>query len=599
MELVEFLRQTQQQVRDETVERGIEAGEAAFPELLFTEIVTRHMADIGMTFDPEVCAYDAKVGGGQGSGIVRLSGFAVSEDNQQLDLYVSDYEGLDDIVDIPNAEAQKAAEQCLRFLSMCVEGKLAKEMDESHPAYALVLTIKQVYPDLEQIRVFVLTDRRAKVRTYQPRTISGKVVKLEIMDIQRLFNHWQEGRPRDELVVNFQDISGGPIPCIWVPDQMGEYDYAMTAIPGEALRFLYEKYGARILEANVRSFLSQVGGVNKGIAETLRKQPERFMAYNNGVVIIADEASLQRTEDGSLGILGLKGMQIVNGGQTTASMFFTKKKFPDINLSQVRVPAKIIVLKNVGSEQEERLISDISRYANSQNKVQLSDLSANMPYHVELEKLAMATYCPDGVSRWFYERATGSYKVMLEREGKTPAGIKRIQEGMPSTRKITKTDLAKYQSAWMQRPDLVSLGGQKNFKAFMDIINEAGEARVLTDVAEYKRIIARVILFKEAQRRIRPRFTAFQANVIAYTVSLVSLKLGDRLSLDRIWSNQTVSPKLLEQIEIWSDEVNAQLHATANGRMISEWAKRPECREVMFARPFSQPIVDIPELICS
>jgi hypothetical protein len=138
----------------------------------------------------------------------------------------------------------------------------------------------------------------------------------------------------------------------------------------------------------------------------------------------------------------------------------------------------------------------------------------------------------------------------------------------------------------------------------MDIINAAGEARVLTDrvltdVAEYKSIIAQVILFKEAQRRIRPRFTAFQANVIAYTVSLVSLKLGERLSLDRIWSTQTVSPQLLDQIEIWSDEVNAQLHATANGRMISEWAKRPECREIIFSRPFSQPRVDIPELNCS
>jgi len=590
MELVEFLRQTQQQVRDETVERSTETGgEAAFPELLFTEIVTKHMADIGMTFDPEVCAYDAKVG--LGSGIVRLSGFAVSEDNDQLDLYVSLYEGVDEVVDIPNADVQKAAEQCLRFLSLCVDGKLAKEMDESHSAYALVLTIQQVYPDLEQIRVFVLTDRRAKVRTYQPREVSSKTVKLEVMDIQRLFNHWQEGRPRDELVVNFDDVSGGPLPCVWVPDQMGEYDYAMTVIPGEALRFLYEKYGARILEANVRSFLSQVGGVNKGIAETLRKQPERFMAYNNGVVIIADEASLARTEDGSLGISWLKGMQIVNGGQTTASMFFTKKKFPDTSLSQVRVPAKIIVLKNVGSEQEERLISDISRYANSQNKVQLSDLSANMPYHVELEKLAMTTYCPDGVGRWFYERATGSYKVMLEREGKTPAGIKRIQEGMPLSRKITKTDLAKYQCAWMQRPDLVSQGGQKNFKAFA-----AGDAFVLPSVVEYKRIIAQAILFKEAQRRIRPRFVAFQANVLAYTVSLVSLKLGDRLSLDRIWSAQTISLQLLEQIEAWSDEVNTQLHATAKGRMLSEWAKKKECWEVMSGFRYTTCLDGIPEL---
>lgn len=595
MELVEFLRQTQQQVRDETVERSAETGgEVTFPELLFTEIVTRHMAEIGMTFDPEVCAYDAKVG--TGSGIVRLSGFAVSENSDQLDLYVSLYEGCNEVVDIPNAEIQRAAEQCMRFLSMCAEGKLAGEMDESHAAYALVLTIQKVYWDLEQIRIFVLTDRRAKVRTYQPRDVSGKLVKLEVMDIQRLFNHWQEGRPRDELVVNFNDVSGGPLPCVWVPDQMGEYDYAMTVIPGEALRFLYEKYGARILEANVRSFLSQVGGVNKGIAETLRKQPERFMAYNNGVVIISDEASLSRTEDGSLGIAWLKGMQIVNGGQTTASMFFTKKRFPETSLSQVRVPAKIIVLKNVGSEQEERLISDISRYANSQNKVQLSDLSANMPYHVVLEKLAMTTYCPDGVGRWFYERTAGSYKVMLEREGKTPAGIKRIQEDIPLSRKITKTDLAKYQCAWLQRPDLVSQGGQKNFKAFMDILNATEEALALPDVAEYKRIIAQTILFKEAQRRIRPRFAAFQANIIAYTVSLVSLKLGNRLSLDRIWSVQSVSPQLLEQIEAWSEEVNTQLHATSKGRMISEWAKKKECWETMSGFRYTACQDGIPEL---
>lgn len=44
------------------------------------------------------------------------------------------------------------------------------------------------------------------------------------------------------------------------------------------------------------------------------------------------------------GIAWLKGLQIVNGGQTTASLYFTKKKYPDTDLSRVRVPAKISVL---------------------------------------------------------------------------------------------------------------------------------------------------------------------------------------------------------------------------------------------------------------
>ena len=237
------------------------------------------------------------------------------------------------------------------------------------------------------------------------------------MDIERLHRHWSEGKPRDELVVSFEEVCGSPLPCVYVPGENEEYDYALTAIPGATLRLLYERYGARLLEANVRSFLSQTGKVNKGIRDTLRDAPERFMAYNNGIVLIADEASLARAADGSMGLAWLKGMQIVNGGQTTASIYFTKRKHPDIDLSRVRVPAKVIVLHSHNPDAEELLISDISRYANSQNAVKVSDLSANKPFHVELEKLALSTYCPDGTSRWFYERAAGSYNVMLAREG--------------------------------------------------------------------------------------------------------------------------------------------------------------------------------------
>jgi hypothetical protein len=595
MELIEFLRNTQLEVREELAARAAEASEETpFPELVFTEVVTRHMADIGMTFEPQICRYMARIG----NSTLRLSGYAISDDLDQLDLYVSLYDGCDEVMAIPDSETTRAAGQCARFLEECVSGALLRKMDQSHDAYPLVQTIEQAYPSLEQIRVYVLTDRKAKTRTFQAREIQGKTIKLEVMDIERLFNHWQSGKPRDELVVNFSNDCGGPLPCVWVSSDDAEYDYALTAIPGEALRYLYEKYGPRILEANVRSFLSQTNKVNRGIRDTLREQPERFMAYNNGVVIVADEANLERAADGSPGIAWLKGMQVVNGGQTMASIFFTRKKYAGVDLSKVRVPAKIIVLRRTDELSEDGLIADISRYANSQSAVKGSDLFANKPFQVQMEKLAMTTYCPDGVSRWYYERAAGSYKVMLDREAKSAADRRRLQDSMPPARKLTKTDFAKYLCAWMQMPDLVSLGGQKAFPAFMkQMTPDDSETVALPDVAQYKRMIAQVIIFKSADRLIKPRFPAFKANVTAYTVALVSHLLGDRIGLDAIWERQSISPQLGKQILVWADEVHALLQDSAKGRMISEWAKRKDCWEVMLDHVLSVPDMSIPELI--
>jgi hypothetical protein len=594
VELLDFLKQTQREVRSDLASDDKLGGGGSFPELIFTDIVTSHMADVGMTFEPTVCHYNAKVG----NGTLRISGFSCSEDYTEIDFYISLYDGVDEILSVTDGETKKAAEQCIRFLKMCVEGRLSDKMDKSSDAYELVLILEENYSMFDQIRIYVLTDRRAKTRQFQSRDIQGKTIKLEVMDIERLYNHWQEGRPRDELIVNFEDVIGSSLPCVWVPNQMGEYDYAMTAIPGEALRFLYEKYGPRILEANVRSFLSQTGKVNKGVRDTLRDQPERFMAYNNGIVIIADEVSFSKNESGMPGISWLKGLQIVNGGQTTASLYFTKKKFPKTNLSQVRVPAKIIILRKTDDVEEEALISDISKYANSQNAVRQSDLSANKPFHVSVEKMAEITYCPDGVGRWFYERAAGSYKVMLEREGKTPAGIRKLKVDIPSYRKITKTDLAKYITAWKQRPDIVSFGGQKNFIAFMELIAMEGEdSSEWLDAVKFKNIIAQVIIFKAAQKLIRKEYPAFQANITAYTVAIFSKKLGSKIDLQLIWRNQEVSSELLNQLLTWSREVQESLFTTSNGRMVSEWSKKNECWEILSNHEFTSVRFDIPEFI--
>lgn len=595
MELSEFLRQTQNEVRAEIDDRlGTPGNSYPYPESVFSEIVMDHMSEIGMTFEPVVCHYTAKIGNAN----LRLSGYAISDDADQIDLFVSLYDGADEIKPVPDAETKAAAEQCIRFLVQCATGGILSTMDKSNDAYALALNIKESYSNLDQIRVYVLTDRQAKAKNFKPRDVNGKTVKLEVMDIERLHRHWSEGKPRDELVVNFEEVSGGALPCVYVPGDAEGYDYAMTVIPGEALRFIYEKYGARLLEANVRSFLSVTGKVNKGIRDTLKNEPERFMAYNNGIVLIADEVHLGRTKDGSVGILWLKGMQIVNGGQTTASLYFTQKKNPEVDLTPVRVPAKIIVLKSKNAENEESMISQISKYANSQNSVRLSDLSANKPFHVEIEKLALSTYCPDGISRWFYERAAGSYNVMLAREGATPSKLRQIKDSIPTSRKITKTDFAKYLNAWEQLPHFVSLGSQKNFDKFMGQLSNKDEqvSIPLPDLVFYKQAIAKAILFKSVQKIVRPIFPAFQANVTAYTVSLLANRLGEKIDLEKIWLKQEVSPQLKQQIQTWAIEVDRVLYQSAAGRMVSEWAKKSECWDAVRNEHYSKPLLDFPEI---
>lgn len=592
MTLEEFLAQIQAQVKAEVADSS---SENPYEETAFSEIVTQHMADIGMTFDPQTCHYTAKVGNAS----LRLSGYAVSEDNEQLDLFVSLYSGADKVARVPLSEVKAAAEQCLRFVSRCADGKLASTMDESNDAYPLALLIQDGYSTtIDEIRVFVLTDGVSQEKNFQPREISGKLVKLEVMDIDRLHRHWSEGKPRDELVVNFEEVAGSPLPCVYVPGEAEDYDYALTAIPGEVLRLIYEKYGSRLLEANVRSFLSTTGKVNRGIRDTLRTSPERFMAYNNGIVVVADEARLAKTNEGLPGISWLKGMQIVNGGQTTASIYFTKRRNPDVDLRRVRIAAKIVILHSRAPAAEEKLISDISRFANSQNSVKQSDLSANKPFHVELEKHALSTYCPDGIGRWFYERAAGSYNTMFAREGTTPAKLKQLKDAIPSSRKITKTDLARYLNTWDGRPDQVSFGSQKNFESFMRTRDSAPDGREysLPDLPEYKRMVAKAIVFKTAQRLVRPRFQAFQANVTTYVVSLMAHLIGGRIDLDRIWLQQAISSRLQDQLLTWAPEVDEVLHKTASGRMISEWAKKPECWEAVRSASYSAPLTDIPEV---
>ena len=103
-----------------------------------------------------------------------------------------------------------------------------------------------------------------------------------------------------------------------------EYETYLVILPGELIYQLYEEFGARLFEFNVRSFLQAKGKVNKGLRDTLRNEPERFLAYNNGITATADEIEAGLFM-GEMTISRVRGLQIVNGAQTTASIHRAKK----------------------------------------------------------------------------------------------------------------------------------------------------------------------------------------------------------------------------------------------------------------------------------
>ncbi len=567
MDLKEFLTALQMDISEDS-----DHSDPSSPELLFTKKVTDHMALIGMTYEePHLCYYKAKVGNAN----VRLNGYALDDYAENIDLFVSLYGGFDTPTVLPDSKINEALTHCLRFLTSCVEGKLSKEINESHDAYALVLTLQQAYADLDQIRIYVMTDGMVKTKFYKSKEISRKNIKVEVVDIERLFNHIEDGAAREELAINFNETFDCSLPCLWVPPENGvDFEYGLAIFTGEMLRYLYDKFGSRVLQANVRSFLMERGKVNREISKTLREEPEYFMAYNNGLVIAADDVRFGKDKHGVDGINFMSGLQIVNGGQTTASMFFTKRKFPNTDLSSVRVAAKIIRLSE--DPEGENFVGRVAKYANLQNAVRDSDLTSNHVIHVRFEEYADRTICPDGFTKWFYERSTGSYNVMLNRQAKTDAERRRLKEKYPTNKKVIKTDLAKFICAWKQHPHMVSLGGQKCFKFFMDEMVATKDFEV-NSAQDFKEIIGIVVLFKGFEKIIRREFKAFQANIIAYTVALFVKQCGEKVNLLALWELQSLSPGLAEQVPLWARDILGHLEQTADGKMISEWGKKIAC----------------------
>ena len=214
-------------------------------------------------------------------------------------------------------------------------------------------------------------------------------IKFDVYDIERLhqivFSGDIEYKP---LIIRLKNKYHQELMMIKVPEENNIYDCYVGVMPGQLLAQIYKDEGQELIQKNVRSYLQATGKVNKGIKVSLAKEPEMFMAYNNGISTIADsiETDDKKATDQVVCIKEITGWQIVNGGQTTASIYNAlHNRLP---LDHVNVQVKLSVIK--ATEKADKIAANISKYANSQNKINMSDFNANDEYHVQMEQIGRA-----------------------------------------------------------------------------------------------------------------------------------------------------------------------------------------------------------------
>lgn len=515
---------------------------------------------------------------------IEVSGYGFNEALGTLDLFVMAFRQHPLMAKMGKADVVSLAKRATTFAEKANK-ILRDQIDESSDAYDMCLGVEELLPTAQAIRVFVVTNDVATVKALSASVARGLPVSYEIWDLKRLHRLAMSGVQNEPITVTFDE----PLPCLSTPTTDEDYSVLLSIIPGRALGEIYREFGTRLLELNVRSFLQNRGLVNRGIRETLLYAPERFLAYNNGISATASRVDIVDTPAG-YGIRSIEGLQIVNGGQTTASIHSAMVKDGQ-DLEGVFVQVKLTVVQ---PEKLNEIVPEISKFSNTQNKVTLVDFSSNDPFHVELEKTTRTLWAPavDGSgheTKWFYERARGQYADALTRE-RTPARKRAFKTQFPTKQKFLKTDVAKWEHSWGQQPAWVSKGGEKNFRQFMS--QQKGKPPT-DDILYVKRLIARGILFRETERIVTAQqFGGYRANIVTYTIAKLSNETQMRVDLDRIWSEQTISEALADALEGLSHLVFGVIVSPPPGiTNVGEWAKRDLCwsrvQEIQWSVPAS------------
>jgi hypothetical protein len=531
-------------------------------------------------------------GGGPRQKKFAISAAAFHGDDGSVSLVLAHFDGSHgEAPQMGTAEITKSFRMLTGFLEAALNGALADKLEKSSRVGELIVTLRerQAAGSLIKARFFLVTDAKIsdRVRELSPETVAGIPCELQVWDIGRLSE--LKGKGHEALQINIGDF-GESIPCLPVHLPTGDYKSYLCVIPGHLLAALYERFGARLLETNVRGFLADHGKVNRGLRATIQLRPQMFFAFNNGLTATAKSVTISKTDAGEV-IDSINDLQIVNGGQTTASLFWARKKHK-ASLDNVFVQMKLSVIPQEMSDQFDQIVSDISKFANSQNKVSDADLFANHAFHRGMEKISRRT----GVAAtgggqyqtyWFYERARAQYQN--QRAALAGKERTRFDERFPKAHLVSKTDFAKYLNTWEQLPHVVSSGAQKSFKRFADVITKRWEKNSdQFNEVFFKRAIGIGILFKALERLIQgqPWYEGHRAAIVPYTLATLSYALEGserKLNLLGIWSKQQVTEAaegaLVEiAAQVWKDlSSHADRKTRAQWGNLGEWFKTEQC----------------------
>lgn len=554
------------------------------------------------------------------NGHMAIDGYAMDEADGSCCLFIVNYHGPVSEDSVKADDINASFRKIRLFVEEATRRELYLEMNGSSQAIDFARDLFYDSESITKYRFYLITDafNKQRVKTIKDDTIGNKTVELNVWDIERLYELVCSTVHKESVEIRMSDFGIAGIPCVKAvdyvdvvadidivpqydesdieekqkPDNIVSYSSYLAVAPGQLLNDLYLEYGSKLLEGNIRSFLSVRGKVNKSIQSTIKNYPEMFFAYNNGIAATATEIETKMTSEGPI-ITRIKDLQIVNGGQTTASIANTvlsAKKNESVDLSHLYVPMKISVLEHTAAE---HIIPKISEYSNSQNKVDASDFFSNHPFHIRMEGYSRKTAIPSVNGNqfqqyWFYERTRGQYHQGKMKFGARSSQLKQYSNKYPEKQVITMLDLAKYMEIYQGAPDIVSKGKQKMLQIFAEQIKkEWQKSDDQFNAFYYRRVVALAILYKRTDALIKQSAwykekKAYKANVIAYTLSLIfnyirTRHKGYELDFNRIWNLQDIYEELEDQIIILTREVYEFITGPRDTENVTEWCKKEVC----------------------
>lgn len=560
--------------------KGSEEDETTYEDK-FTELFMDALEEADET-ENTIVSYHKKTG-------IKINAYGINDLGTILDLFVSEYTGQVPPLSIPKSEIESIFRRAENFFEKCLDGYY-RDLEEAQPVYDLSDRIYRFSSELKRIRFFLLTDKFSKLEEIKDKERGDFIYSYQVWDINRYYKLISSGKNRETITIKLKEDFDSPLPCLNECNENPVYSSYLSVIPGKTLVELYDEYGPRLLERNVRSFLQVKGKVNKGIRETVLNEPEMFLAFNNGLSTTAEEVTTEIIE-GRTYITQIRDFQIVNGAQTTATLhdtYIKNKEF--VNLDYVVVPMKLTVLKDHSEINE--LVSKISEYSNTQNKIDMADFSSNHPFHVKMEELSERVRAPSKVgiqleSYWFYERVRGQYINKRNRES-TLSKKKLFDKIYPKQQKFEKTDLAIFEHTWQMRPYDVSLGKQKNYKLFMSELESDNGFK--PDEKYFMDVVAKAILYKETYSIVRKELEGgYRPNIVAYSIAYLNYKTDNKINLERIWREQDICNELRNVLSLLVKRIQKFILTVPEGRNVTEFCKKQECWDLLCQQPIELP----------